>query len=234
MKVNAVLFDLGGTLIDSAELFETFRRILSLKGIRRSSREVANAMRDAELELKEFGDDVPKDTDYYVRWNLNVLHRLRIYDRDTDLAEEIDKHWFDYMEIRPHSGLHDVLDKLSESGFKLGIITNGYESDLEKILPRLSLQDFFDILVAADTIGKKKPDPEIFLYAVRKLNISPSEAAFVGDEYEIDYVGAEKAGLIPILFEEKVKKRDKNLPQGVNLVHSLTELLAIIKQQQEV
>lgn len=217
-------------MIDSAELFETFHRILLLKGIKRSSREVEKAMREAELKLKRnFGDDVPKDTDYYMRWNLNILHRLKVYDRDSELAEEIDKHWFDYMEIKPHAGLHEVLDRLSESGVKLGIITNGYESDLEKILPKLSLQNFFDILVAADTIGKKKPDPEIFLYAVRKLTVSPDETVFVGDEYEIDYVGAKTAGLIPILFEEKRRRKGKSSPQGVSVVRSLTELLSKIE-----
>lgn len=229
MRVKAVLFDLGGTLIDATELHETFHRILQLKGIKRSSHEVEKDMREAESELKkEFGDDVPKDTDYYVRWNLNVLHRLKVYDRDSELAEEIDKHWFDYMEIKPHAGLHNALNRLADSGVKLGIITNGYESDLDKILPKLDLENFFDILVAADTIGKKKPDPEIFLYALRKLKVPPSEAVFVGDEYEIDYVGANKAGLIPFLFEVKGRRKEKNIPQGINVVHSLPELLSRI------
>jgi putative hydrolase of the HAD superfamily len=229
MKVKAVLFDLGGTLIESAEMFETFHRILSLKGIKRPVHKVEKAMRDAELELKkDFGEDVPKDTDYYERWNLNILHRLKVYDKDRELAEEIDKHWFDYMKIKPHACLHETLEKLSASGMKLGIITNGYESDLEKILPRLSLQDCFDILVAADTIGKKKPDPEIFLYAVQKLEVRPGETVFIGDEFEIDYIGARQAGLIPILFEEK-RKGKRNIPLGVNAVHSLKGLLSKIE-----
>jgi putative hydrolase of the HAD superfamily len=232
MKVKAVLFDLGGTLIDSTELFETFHRILLLKGIKRSSHAVEKAMREAELQLKrEYGGDVPKDTDYYAKWNLNVLHRLGVCDRDLELAEDIDKNWFDYMEIKPHEGLHDVLEKLSAHGIKLGIITNGYESDLDKILPKISLQGFFDILVAADTIGKRKPDVDIFLYAVRKLAVSPSETVFVGDEYEIDYLGAEKAGLIPILFEEKRRKKGISLPRKVNAISSLSELLSRIQTQ---
>ncbi len=229
MKARAVLFDLGGTLIESAELFETFHRILTLKGIKKPIRQVEKAMKEAELEIKgELGEDVPKDIDYYTRWNLNILHRLKVYDDDCELAEEIDKHWFDYMEIKPHAGLHDTLRRLSASGLKLGIVTNGYESDLEKILPKLSMQNFFDVLVAADTIGKKKPDPAIFLYAVQKLEIKPSETVFVGDEYDIDYIGAKQAGLIPILFEEKRRGKREN-PLGLNVGRSLTELLSKIE-----
>jgi putative hydrolase of the HAD superfamily len=229
MRAKAVLFDLGGTMIDSAELYETFRRILKFNGITRSSQAVKKAMLKAEHEMKRYyGNDVPKDADYYVRWNLSILHILEIHEHDNELAEEIDKHWFDCMEIRPHAGLSDVLRMLKKSGAKLGIVTNGYQSDLEKILPKLQLGDIFDILVAADTIGKKKPNPDIFLYTVRKLKVSPSETVYVGDEYENDYLGAERAGLFPILLRAKGNRVEKNVPEGINVIHSLPELLSKI------
>ena len=230
MRVKAVLFDLGGTMIDSAELYETFRRILKLNGITRSSQAVKKAMLKAEHELKrDYGNEVPKDADYYIRWNLSILRILDVHERDKELAEQIDKHWFDYMEIRPHAGLSDILGTLKERGVKIGIVTNGYESDLEKILPKLRLGDVFDILVAADTIGKKKPNPDIFLYTIKRLNVKPNETVFVGDEYENDYLGAEKAGLFPILLQVKGRKMQRNLPAEINVIHSLPELLSKIE-----
>ncbi|WXG43820.1 MAG: HAD family hydrolase [Promethearchaeati archaeon SRVP18_Atabeyarchaeia-1] len=230
MKAKAVLFDLGGTLIRSAELYDTFHRILKLKGIRRSRDDVKEAMLEAERELKkEYGSKVPGDAEYYVRWNLNILHRLRIYERDTELAEEIDKHWFDYMEIQPHAGMSEVLRALKKRGVKLGVVTNGYESDLEKILPKLDVGDAFDILVAADTVGKKKPDPGVFLYAIKRLKVNPGETVFVGDEYDNDYVGAEKAGMVPFLLETKKRKMRRRGANRINVIHSLPELLSRIE-----
>lgn len=112
VKIKAVLFDLGGTLIDSTEFCDTFQRILRLKGIERSVRDVKRAMLEAELELKkEIGGGVPKDTDYYTRWNLGILHRLGIRGRDLELAEDIDKHWFDYMEVRVQPGAYELVKR---------------------------------------------------------------------------------------------------------------------------
>jgi putative hydrolase of the HAD superfamily len=234
MRVKAVLFDLGGTLMNQGSFLEitieTFHKILKLKGIEKPKSSVKKAIVEADSKLKlQFGEDVPKDVDYYVRWNLEVLHRLGIYDRDSELADHIDKHWFDYMEIEPSPGVFDVLRKLTDRGVKLGIVTNGYQSDLEKILPKLRLEDVFDILVAADTIDKKKPDPDIFLYTIRKLKVSPCETVFVGDEYDNDYVGAEKAGLNPFLLQARRKRRQKDVPAGINLIHNLPELLSKIE-----
>jgi putative hydrolase of the HAD superfamily len=227
VKIKAVLFDLGGTLIDSAEFYDTFQRILKLKGIERSARDVKRAMLEAELELKkEIGGGVPKDTDYYTRWNLEILHRLGIRGRDLELAEDIDKHWFDYMEVRVQPGAYELVKSLTDRGIKLGIVTNGYESDLEKILPKLSMQRAFDVLVAADSLGKRKPDPEPFLHAVRKLGVTAAETVFVGDEYQVDYVGAMRAGLIPFLFDPK--KRRKSMLRKVQVIHSLPDLLSKI------
>ena len=225
MEVRAVLFDLGGTLIVS-KFSETFRRILQLKGIKRPVRAVEKAMVEAELELKkQFGDDVPEDADYYTRWNLEILHRLNIFDRDSELAKHIDKYWFDYMEVQPLPGAIDVLKKLMDQGVKIGIVTNGYESDLEKIIPKLGVGNIFDVLVAADSLGRRKPDPEVFLHAVRRLDVSPGATVFVGDEYDTDYVGAEKAGLIPFLLQTKERITVKGLPASTNVIRSLSELL---------
>jgi len=225
MKVEAVLFDLGGTLIVS-KFSETFRNILQLKGIKRSLHAVEKAMVEAELELKkQSGNNVPKDVDYYTRWNLGILHRLNVYDRDSELAKHIDRYWFDYMEVQPLPGAIDVLEKLVDQGVKIGIVTNGYESDLEKIIPKMGVGNIFDVLVAADSLGRRKPDPEVFLHAVRKLKVPPSTAVFVGDEYDTDYVGAERAGLIPFLLRTKERSKVKSLPAGTNVISGLPELL---------
>lgn len=206
---------------------ETFRKILQLKRINRSLRAVEKAIVEAELELtKQLRDDVPKDIDYYTRWNLGILHHLNVYNGDSELAKNIDRNWFDYMEVQPLPGAIDVLQKLTNQGVKIGIVTNGYESDLEKIIPKLGVGDIFDVLVAADSLGRRKPDPEVFLHAIRELNVPPSATVFVGDEYYTDYVGAEKAGLIPFLLRTKERKKVKSLPAGTNVIRSLPDLLS--------
>jgi len=116
---------------------------------------------------------------------------------------------------------------LKERDLKLGIITNGLQSDVDKILPKVSLQGFFDIVVVIDTLRKMKPDVEVFYYALEKLRTAPSDAIFIGDEMEADYNGARKAGLNAYLIDREGKVHDEN----VNKISSLNDLfkLGILK-----
>jgi len=60
--------------------------------------------------------------------------------------------------------------------------------------------NLFDVIAGADTVKKRKPNPEIFVYAVEKLTIKPEEALYVGNNIEKDYRAPEKVGLIPLLI----------------------------------
>ena len=79
--------------------------------------------------------------------------------------------------------------------------------------------DFFDVMVGVDTVGKMKPHREMFLYALNKLEVSPSEPLFVGDQLKEDYEGARRAGLKPLLID-----RDDVISSGVEKIRSLREI----------
>ena len=68
----------------------------------------------------------------------------------------------------------------------------------------------FDVTVGADAVRKPKPHKEIFLYALKMLGVLPQDTLFVGDNPELDYEGAEKVGLKPLLID-----RDNEI-QGIN------------------
>jgi len=102
----------------------------------------------------------------------------------------------------------------------MGVVTNELRSDVDEILPKVGLQDFFDVVVVIDTLRKMKPDVDVFRYALEKLKIKSSEAVFVGDEIEADYKGAKKAGLTVHLIDRDGKVKDKS----VNKISSLEDL----------
>ncbi|MBS7633758.1 HAD family hydrolase, partial [Candidatus Bathyarchaeota archaeon] len=90
-------------------------------------------------------------------------------------------------------------------GLKLGIITNGLESDIKRVFQKFGLPELFDIKVGADTFHCAKPTPTIFLSTLKKLGVNPSEALFVGDSKSVDYEGARKAGLKALLIDRRRK-----------------------------
>jgi len=93
------------------------------------------------------------------------------------------------------------------------------ESDYRPILQKVGLLDFFDVKVGIDNVGKMKPHRDIFLYALKELQVSPSETLFVGDELIADYEGAQKAGLTPLLID-----RDDMITSKAKKIRSLREI----------
>jgi putative hydrolase of the HAD superfamily len=113
----------------------------------------------------------------------------------------------------------EALKQLRSMDLKIGIVTNGLESDYREVLQKVDLLDSFAVLVGVDTVGKMKPHKEIFLYALNKLKVSPSETLFVGDRLKEDYEGSRRAGLRPLLID-----RDNLMSSDVDRVRSLIEV----------
>jgi 2-haloalkanoic acid dehalogenase type II len=221
-RVKAVLFDLGGTLIKTAEIPPVMKRILKGCDIDRSLEEISQAWRkvDEQLNLR----DLPQLLDeFWVQWNVRILRNLQVNSDTQRLAEFIATHWWDYSDVALYPDAERMLLLLKEKGLKIGIVTNGLQSDVDEILPKVGLQDFFDVVVVIDTLRKMKPDVEVFRYALQKLETVPSEAIFVGDEIEADYKGAKGAGLTVYLVDRDDKVQD----ECVNRISSLEDLFEL-------
>ena len=127
--------------------------------------------------------------EFYTMWNSLVLKALAVED-DGFLAKEIYERCFSFCGILLYPDVIPALTTLKKKKIKTGVISNAYEEEIHQILAEVDLSEF-DIIVGSDTVKKAKPDPEVFLYAARKLNIPAEEAVFVGDDLEKDYRGAD-------------------------------------------
>jgi len=223
-----VLFDLGNTLVYQ-QPYEPFQKILQANGIVKSIEEIRGGF---EKGNKEF--DVEKHLglsshEFYVQWNMTILKHLGITHSARKLAEEIDRQWFNYSKIYVYPEVKDSLRRLKQTGLKLGVVTRGYELDLEEILPRAGLKEFFDVRVGADTMGKgkekRKPHPEAFRYALKQLGVKPQQAIYVGDDFRIDYLGAKDAGMISLLI-----KREGSFGSAARTIKRLDEIFEVLEE----
>ena len=96
--------------------------------------------------------------------------------------------------------------------YKIGIISNAW-GDLHKMLDRWGITDAFDIVVGSGDEGILKPDPQIYIIALDRLNVKPNEAIFVDDFIE-NIEGARKLGINAIHFQN----RDQTLSEITNLL----------------
>lgn len=229
MKIKAVLFDLGNTLVKSFSLEIVFHKILSSFDIHIPLEKIKEAVEKTE---SEFGNIKNEPTygkasyeEFWNEWDSRVLIRLGLPE-DKKIVEGILTRWFDYAECDAYSEVKDTLYKLKQMGLKIGIVSGAYEEDISLILERAHLQkELFDITVGANTIEKAKPHPDVFKYALKKLNIKPDEALFIGDAVETDYKGAEKVGIKAVLIQRTETKIQK---ANFRTINSLNEIFNFI------
>jgi len=97
-----------------------------------------------------------------------------------------------------------------------------YEEEIALILGKANLEmNIFDIIVGADTIGKAKPHPDVFRYALRRLKVKPEETMFIGDSMDADYKGAQKVDIQAILL-------DRNETMKIHGLKTITDLKKIL------
>ncbi len=94
----------------------------------------------------------------------------------------------------PIPGAAEALGELKERGLKLAVVSNG-DGQAPRRLREAGLADFFEAIVDSGNVGVEKPDPRIFRIALERIGVEPGEAVHVGDFYQVDVLGARKAGL---------------------------------------
>ncbi len=88
------------------------------------------------------------------------------------------------------------LEWAQKAGFKLGLVSNA-RSDwaVREVLNRLRLNKHFKVAVTSAQVGWRKPRPEPFLEALKYFEEKPQHAAFIGDTFSTDIVGAKRLGM---------------------------------------
>jgi len=113
-----------------------------------------------------------------------------------------------------------TLEALKQQNFVLGLLTN-LAKDVDSICRGLGLEPYLDVVVSSGEVGVDKPDPRFFSLALQRAGVDASEAVHVGDQYQLDVVGARQVGITPILIDRyDVHPEVKDCPR----IRSLTEL----------
>ena len=207
-RYKAIFFDAGGTLI-YAHFEEVFVNLCKRYGLVLDSEKVAEAY---SLFASENSDFFKKHNkllaenweEFWILCNRCILEHVGVEDDTTSLAKRITHDFPLPTEIdwNFYSDVPDSLAGLKREGFVLGVISN-FDPSLEDILTELDLARYFETVATSKKVKYAKPDPRIFTTVLKDLTIRPEEAAYVGDSYDSDVVGARNAGLKPVLVDRK-------------------------------
>jgi putative hydrolase of the HAD superfamily len=132
--------------------------------------------------------------------------------------------WYnDPAQWRPFPDVLDALKAAHGRGLIQGVVSD-WGTDLLPILHAHEITLLMDFVVASAVVGSSKPHREIFLYALGRAGIEPSQALYVGDSYLADVLGSRAAGLHPVLIDREGKAPQIDAP----VVHALTDLLDVV------
>lgn len=177
---RAVLFDLDGTLLDSApDMVATVNAMRAARGmpalpldrVRPHVSKGARAM--ARAAFPGIDDDAVAAL---------VPEFLATYERELGLHGA------------PFDGVEPLLAAIEADGGRWGIVTNKPEYLARKLMPLLGWEQRSAVLIGGDTLPQRKPHPLPLLHAARLLGLAPGECAYVGDD-ERDIVAANAAGM---------------------------------------
>jgi FMN phosphatase YigB (HAD superfamily) len=217
--IEAVLFDLGGTLIDGRD-FEGWSSDGRALGLDVDPESMARAWGEAR-PWENHREDSPQEL-----W-ADVLSRAST----SEVSDFIVTQFLGRQTAKPIFGVlfSDVrrcLDRLLAVRKRLGIISNSRsEAAVRSLLSQLGIESMFETVVSSGTEGIRKPHPEIFRRAVARMRVSATASLFVGDDLENDYRGSTAAGLRAVLLNRGGTGGDGGVPD----ILSLSEVPRIVR-----
>ena len=210
--IQAVLFDLDGTLRHNQPAgFDTLVGYLAELGHPLSQSQQHHGERwthyywaespEQTVDRKEFAGETGG---FWLRYTTRLLQAFEIDGDLPALAQQIGKRFDE--DYQPTNHVPDdvipTLTHLRVSGYTLGLVSNRPEP-LDGVAADLGLGGLFHFTLSAGQAGSWKPNPGIFLQAASLATCAPEQAAYVGDNYYADILGARGAGLTPVLIDPK-------------------------------
>ncbi len=221
LALNAVLFDLDGTLLDTAPDF--YQVLAEIQRRRNQSPVDYNLLRTrasdgsrAMLKLA-FGEDIAE-----TELALLVNEFLELYESDPVAHGAL------------FEGIDDLLLQLERQQIPWGVVTNKPRNLSEKVLRKLQLTERCSVLICPEDVSESKPSPEGLLLAAKKLGVRAEQCLYLGD-HQRDIDAGRAAGMTTIAcgfgyLKPRESAQDWNadhlIETPTELPHFIRELIA--------
>ena len=194
--IEAVFWDIGGVILQMDSAGEGLRAFIETLVA-----EYETSLAPAEA-LECWGDTYHS----YHRERNGTEHQpaYKGYRRAVDAILDVDadtvewRELFDriyYEHLRPNPDAVETIERLADESIHQGVLSDIDDEDGERILRSFGVFEHFDAYTSSGAVGQLKPDPAMFETALSKAGVAPEAAVMVGDEYEADMEGGNRAGL---------------------------------------
>ena len=212
--VEAVIFDMDGTLIDSETVY--------IAGMQEAARTLGLAL---PLDLCHAMVGVPRD-------GCNVL-LLEHYGQDFDLtvfrghySNSVQRQMSERVPVKP--GVVELLDFLGDRNLPLAVATSANRETATRNLGRAGLLDRFKVLTARDDVEHPKPAPDLYLEAARRLGVAPAHCVAFEDS-SIGILAAHAAGMRAVMVIDILPPTEEARAKSFHIAQDLHEVLRLLR-----
>lgn len=214
-KIDAIIFDMDGVLIDSERIsFQCYKEVLKeykyeiteefyVRFIGRNVDGIKLVM------LEEYGSDFPFD---------------EIYKKKAELAHKTTNE--NGVKIKP--GVHELLDYLNKEGFKIAVATSTRRQRALELLGGAKIKEKVNFIVCGDQVKNSKPDPEIFLKAAEGLDVEPKNCLVIEDS-DAGIMAAHAAGMTGIHVPDMKVLEDENKKLAFRICEKLIDVKELLE-----
>jgi len=220
--IKAVLFDLDGTLLDTAQdLGQALNRLLTAHGKLTLPQDQIREFVGAGCKgLLKLGMNIDPDHPHYNDLCQQLLDMYYLHMLDTS---------------RLFPGMEEVLLFIEKNRLPWGVVTNKPARFTEPLLAHLELSQRAACIVSGDTLTTSKPSPEPILHACKLISQQPNECLYVGDS-KVDIIACKAAGnlslaalygYIPANDDPKSWNADGYIQEPRDIIHWLNNTLTL-------
>jgi beta-phosphoglucomutase len=208
---RAVLWDLDGTLVDSGEMHWW------------SWRDTLGAI-NVPVTYEQFAGTFGQKNDRILRsWlgpDATAAHIAEVAEaKESEYRRLVSVHG-----LQALPGAHEWVERLRAEGWRQSIASSAPRKNVEVMLAAIGLGAAFDGIVAAEDVGKGKPDPEVFLTAAARLGATP-ESSVVVEDAAAGIEAARRAGIKCIGVNDPTLQADVVVASLTDLPHDAFDRL---------
>lgn len=207
-NIEAIFLDVGNTLrivVEDPEFMAQAKKdLMTLVGAKESESEFFDGLETRWKAYRKQSKGTlieATEKDLWTKWLLPDYPSERI----APLAGRLTRLWRDHDGRRvPRPDVKETIIELHRRGYILGIIANTItETEIPDWMESDGVTDYFKAVVLSSKVALRKPNPEIYWEAARRVGVEPSKCAYVGDNPVRDVEGTQAAGFgMMILFSE--------------------------------
>ena len=239
-KVQAVLFDLGETLL-------TFGRLDTSYYFKLGAELTYNYLKQSEQPVGNFRVYRFRNL-FAIRWQyflssisgndfdaLDLLKKIglrRGYRLSDAQWDQLCWLWYEPLSTqgKVEPDIKETLGRLRDMNLKLGVLSNTFinSSSLNRQLSKLGMLEYFDEIMYSYEFNSRKPNEKIFIEASEKIGFAPVNIAFVGDRIDKDIQPALKLGMMAVL-KDAYTNAGRRTPVGAHRIEAISQLPKIVE-----